>query len=180
MMSSEEVVLEVASADDAAVLANLLQLYIHDMSEFFGGQLDAAGRFGYDKLPLYWSEANRRFAFLIRSGAQLAGFAMVTRGSPASEDPNDLDMANFFVVRAHRRAEVGRRAAFLLWDRFPGRWWVRVSEGNSKGCGFWASIIAEYTSRPLVQTTLPGDRYPWRVFSFSSEGARQPGCRIAE
>ena len=163
-----EVAIQPATPADAPVLANLLELYIHDMSEFFGGELGVDGRFGYEPLPLYWSDPERRSAFLIRNGTQLVGFAMVTRGSPASQDPTDLDMANFFIVRAQRRSDVGRRAAFLVWNEFPGRWWVRVSEANTKGCQFWSKIIADYTNRPLVQSAMPGKRHPWRVFSFSN------------
>jgi predicted acetyltransferase len=143
-------------------------LYSHDLSEVFGLDLGASGRFGYEKLPLYWLEPERRFAFLIRVGAQLAGFALVTRGSPASGDPTDFDVAEFFVVRRYRRCGVGQRAAFLLWNRFPAGWIVRVAEGNRKGLLFWASVIAEYTSGTAVETTRTDGPNTWRVFSFNS------------
>jgi predicted acetyltransferase len=168
MIDSQEVVLEVATAQDAAVFSNLLELYAHDLSEVFNLELKPDGRFGYEKLPLYWSEPEHRFPFLLRCGSRLAGFALITRGSPASDDPEALDVAEFFVVRRYRRCGVGRRAAFLLWDRFPGRWIVRVSEGNHGGCHFWGGVIAEYTNGALAQDTRPGSPHAWRVFSFNS------------
>src|SRR5215813_10228182 len=140
MIGSREVVVEPAMPPDAAVLSNLLELYSHDLSAVFNLELGANGRFGYEKLALYWSEPERRFPFLIRAGTRLAGFALVTRGSPASDDPNDFDIAEFFVVRRHRRSGVGRRAAFLLWNRFAAHWIVRVSEGNQKGLRFWGNV----------------------------------------
>jgi len=130
------------------------------------------GRFGYEKLPLYWSEPEARFPFLIRVGTRLAGFALVTRGSPVSEDPNDFDVAEFFILRGHRRSGVGRRAAFLLWNRFASHWIVRVSEGNQQGLRFWANVIAEYTSGAAVETTRSGSPHAWRVFSFNSANRR--------
>lgn len=164
----EEVALEVATPSDAALLSNLLELYIHDLSEVFPAVvLGADGRFGYDKLPLYWSEPERRFPFLIRQGTRIAGFALITRGSPASDDPDVFDVAEFFVLRSHRRFGVGRRAAFLLWDRFPGQWIVRVSEGNRGGIPFWAGVIAEYTQGSFTELERPGTPYAWRVFSFA-------------
>jgi predicted acetyltransferase len=168
MIDSQEVVLEVATAYDAPVLSNLMELYAHDMSEVFALELGPDGRFGYEKLPLYWSEPEHRFPFLLRYGSRLAGFALITRGSPASDDPEDFDVAEFFVVRRYRRSGVGRRAAFLLWDRFPVRWIVRVSEGNHGGCHFWGGIIAEYTNGAVAPTTRPGSPHAWRVFSFDS------------
>jgi len=165
----QELVLDAATANDAALLSNLLELYIHDMSEVFPSiELGPDGRFGYDRLPLYWSEPERRFAFLIRCDARVAGFVLVMRGSPATEDPSVLDVAEFFVLRRYRRSGVGRRAAFLLWDRLPGRWIVRVSEGNRGALSFWRGIIAEYTRGAAAEVTRPGTPNDWRVFSFDS------------
>jgi predicted acetyltransferase len=169
MANPREVVLEAAAASDAGVLANLLELYLHDLSEAFPIiELGADGRFGYDKLPLYWSEPERRLPFLIRYGTRVAGFVLVTRGSPASDDPEVFDVAEFFVLRRHRRSGVGRRAAFLVWDRLPGRWIVRVSEGNRGAIPFWAGVIADYTSGAATEFTRAGSPNAWRVFSFES------------
>ena len=91
-----EVVLDVAVARDAALLANLLELYLHDLSEAFPQiELGADGRFGYDKLELYWSEPERRFPFVIRYGTRVVGFVLATRGSPASDDPDVIDVAEY-------------------------------------------------------------------------------------
>ena len=169
---ANEVVLEPAAPRDAAVLSNLLELYSHDLSDVFALEPGADGRFGYQKLPLYWTEPESRFPFLIRVGTRLAGFALVTRGSPASDDPYDFDIAEFFVLRRHRRSGVGRQAAFLLWNRFAARWIVRVSEGNPEALRFWANVIAEYTGGGAVETTLSGSPHAWRVFSFDSSSRR--------
>lgn len=168
MIDSHQVALVAATPRDAAMISNLLELYAYDLSEIFGLELGADGRFGYEKLPLYWSEPERRFPFLIRCGTQVVGFALVTRGSPVTDEPDDFDVTEFFVVRRHRRSGVGRRAAFLLWDHFGVHWIVRVSEGNHSGRSFWASAISEYTSGALVETTRPGSPHAWRVFSFNS------------
>jgi predicted acetyltransferase len=169
MTNPQGVVLDVAASRDAPLLANLLELYVHDLSEAFPCiELGADGRFGYDKLPLYWSEPERRFPFLIRYDTRVAGFVLVTRGSPASDDPDVFDVAEFFVIRRHRRCGVGRRAAFLVWDRLPGRWTVRVSEGNTSALPFWAGVIAEYSRGAATESRRSGSPNAWRVFSFSS------------
>jgi predicted acetyltransferase len=174
MIGSCEVTVEPAMPSDTALLSNLLELYSHDLSDVFNLELGADGRFGYEKLPLYWSESERRFAFLIRAEARVAGFALVTRGSPASGDPDDFDVAEFFILRRYRRSGVGRRAAFLLWNRFAARWIVRVSEGNQNALLFWTNVIAEYTSGTAVEATRPGTAHAWRVFMFNSANRR--GC----
>ncbi len=168
MSADQEITLEVAGASSAPLLSNLLELYVHDLSEIFAVEIGADGRFGYEYLPLYWSEPEKRFAFLIRCGRGLAGFALVTRGSPASDDPEALDLAEFFVLRSYRRSGVGRRAAFLLWNRLKGRWVVRVSEKNRAGLPFWEAIIREFTQDEFAKRDHPGKSHVFRVFSFEN------------
>ncbi|MDB4932674.1 MAG: hypothetical protein JWM10_5158 [Myxococcaceae bacterium] len=166
MTAPPEVTLDAATEADAAVLANLIELYAHDLSATFALELRPDGRYGYDALPRYWSEPDGRFAFLIRCDGQLAGFALVTRGSPGNDDPEVFDVAEFFVVRRHRRAGVGQRAAALIWNHFPVRWNVRVSEGTPGGPEFWARAIATYTDNEVIESVRPGRLHPWRVFAF--------------
>jgi predicted acetyltransferase len=170
--ASEAVRLQRATPDMAPVLRNLLELYVHDLSEVFPIELGPEGRFGYDKLPLYWAEPAVRHAFLIERGSHVAGFAFATRGSPASEDPEDLDVAEFFVLRGHRRSGVGRLAAMALWDAVPGRWVVRVSEANRAGLPFWSKVIRSYTCGDFVESARPEG---WRVFRFASTASRTAG-----
>jgi predicted acetyltransferase len=161
--------LHVATERDAALLANLLELYVHDMSEVFPGvEVGSDGRFGYHQLSHYWSEPERRFAFLIRCGGKLAGFILATRGSPVSDDPEVLDVAEFFVLRGLRRSGVGARAASLLWNCLPGCWTVRVSEKNSGAVPFWTRAIAQYAGGRATRELRPGKPNAWRVFSFES------------
>jgi predicted acetyltransferase len=168
VVGAQPVALRVATRDRARLLSNLLNLYMHDLSDTFPVEVGADGRFRYGKLPLYWSEPEKRFPFLIYSGAQLAGFALATRGSPATDDPEHLDVAEFFVLRGHRRAGVGREAAFVLWNRLPGQWVVRVSEANRAGLGFWRAVVEEYTRGAFSESQHPESPYAWQVFTFAT------------
>lgn len=170
MSVSEAVSLERATPDMAPLLRNLLELYIHDLSEVFPVEIGPDGRFGYEKLPLYWAEPAVRHAFLIKCGLRVAGFALATRGSPATEDPADLDVAEFFVLRGYRRSGVGRQAAFELWDSLPGQWVVRVSEANRGGLPFWGEVVHAYTGGACTVSVKPGSPNAWRVFAFASTG----------
>jgi predicted acetyltransferase len=98
---------------------------------------------------------------------------LVTRGSPMSDDPDVFDIAEFFVLRAHRRSGVGRRAAFLVWNRFPGRWIVRVSEANKSAVSFWTGAITEYAPGSAAEFKRDGEPHAWRVFSFDAGRRRK-------
>ena len=171
MTEATQVTLVQATRADAGVLENLLELYMHDLSVAFPIELGANGRFGYRRLGQYWAEPEGRFAFLIRYEGRLAGFALVTRGSPVAEDPDVLDVAEFFVIRGVRRSGVGKRAAHLLWQALPGDWTVRASEGNPGAVPFWARTVAEFSAGAATENTRPGSPHAWRVFSFRSEAA---------
>jgi predicted acetyltransferase len=171
---SNAVSLQRATPDMAPMLSNLLELYVHDLSDIFPVEVGPEGRFGYEKLALYWEEPAARHAFLIKHGQHVAGFVFVTRGSPASEDPEDLDVAEFFVLRGYRRSGVGRQAARALWDSMPGRWVVRVSEANPAGLPFWNEVIRSYTSGDFLETAWSGDSQRWRVFRFASTAWHKP------
>ena len=168
--------LELANEAESALLANLLELYIHDLSEAFATvRIGADGRFGYPRLSCYWSEPERRFPFLIRDAEKVLGFALAQRGSPMSEDPEVFDVAEFFVLRGERRSGVGARAAALLWDRLPGRWIVRVAEANRGGLPFWTRVIGDYAGDAATQTLRVVDPHRWHVFAFDT---RPPLARV--
>ena len=164
---SEEVTLVPATRADEVLLENLLTLYIHDMSEIVPLVPDDDGRFRYRRLPPYFSEPTH-FPFLIRRGDRTAGFAFATRGSPVSDDPAVLDVAEFFVLRGYRRFAVGRSAARLLWRRLPGEWTVHVFEGNRAGLPFWEATVREFTGGAFTAERHPDTPLPRRVFRFKS------------
>lgn len=162
-----------AGPDQAPLFGNLLELYMHDLSAVFPIELGPDGRFGYQDLPRYWQEPDRRFPFLVRADRDPLGFVLVTRGSPATDAPSDLDVAEFFVLRRFRRSGVGRHAAFALWDRLAGRWVVRVAEQNVGALRFWRTIIPEYTRGRFEERGMTASGRAWSVLTFVNAPARK-------
>jgi predicted acetyltransferase len=169
MTSASEITLDAATAAEAPLLGNLLELYVHDLSAVFSSVvLGPDGRFGYPKLPLYWSEPDRRFPFLIRCGGDVAGFALATRGSPAADDPAVFDVAEFFVLRRYRSHGVGRRAALLLWHQLPGTWTVRVAEANRGARAFWERVVTDVAGDAAKLSTHVRGHMSWQIYTFDS------------
>ena len=172
VIDSNVVSLELARPVDAEELSELLEHYVGELSALFAIEADGDGRFRYDKLPLYWTQPDRRFAFFIRSGKDRVGVALATRESATNDAPEHLDVAEFFVLPAHRGRGVGRQAASLLWDRLPGQWVVRVSQANVAALPFWRNTVRSYTGGAFSVSERPGQLGRWHVFSFRSAGAR--------
>ena len=160
--------IDAARHEDMPLLSNLLELYMHDMSEIFPLRLDGAGRFGYERLPLYATQPDSHLAFLIRHKAEIVGFALVTRGSPASADPEALDMAEFFVTRSQRRHGTGRAAAVQICTRLPGHWVIRVAQKNPAALSFWRATIAGFAPAGCTEKDHPGKTHTFRVFEFTN------------
>jgi predicted acetyltransferase len=156
-----------ATPDQQPILANLLELYIHDFSEFHDVEPGPDGRFGYMNLPLYWLEPHRH-PFLLRLNGNLAGFALVKEGSEISGNQTVWDMAEFFILRGHRRHGIGTASAHAVWRRFPGQWEVRVLKANLAAHDFWQHAITEFFGKPIRPAPIEKDGRHWHLFSFKS------------
>lgn len=163
-----------AAPDQQPILANMLELYAHDFSEFHELELGVDGRFGYPYLPLYWSDRNWR-PFLVRVGGKLAGLVLVKRGSELSGDETVWDMAEFFVVRRYRRRGIGTYVAHEVWRQVPGLWEVRVMESNHSAHLFWAHAISGFTGEAIRSGCVENGGQLWRVFAFKSKPVPQSG-----
>jgi predicted acetyltransferase len=165
-----------ATAEQQATLANLLQLYAHDFSEFHPLEIEATGRFAYPSLPLYWSEPGR-YPFLLKVGGNLAGFVFVKQGSEVSGNLTVWDMAEFFVLRGYRRRGIGTQAAHQVWRWFPGPWEVRVMQSNVAAHHFWECAISAFAGEAIHPVFAEKGGKHWKLYSFtatkSTAGARE-------
>lgn len=163
-------VLELIPAErhQESILANLLELYIHDFSEFHSCELGEDGRFGYTKLSLYWNVPGRR-PFLVRVDGKLAGFALVASGPDVSGRQRVWDMAEFFVLRQYRRRGLGTNVAHMIWKQFPGPWEVRVMRANVPAQRFWENAISKFTGDASRTLHIEREDGVWQVFSFTSK-----------
>lgn len=157
-----------ATQEQEPILANLLQLYAHDFSEFHDVELDADGRFVYKQLPLYWSEPNRH-PFLIKIDGKLGGFVLVKKGSEISGNGTVWDMAEFFVIRGYRRRGIGTQIAYEVWKRFPGTWEVRVMQSNISAHEFWTHAISTFAGKVIDPVRVEIDGECWKLFTFESK-----------
>lgn len=137
-----------ARVEDKPVIANLLQLYLYDFSEFAGWAVNDHGLFHYPRLDHYWTESERH-PFLIRVEGELAGFALVETDDEDGKKVHHL--AEFFVLRKFRRKGVGEAAARQLFDRLPGTWSVAQMDGNTAAKIFWRKVIDRYTGGTFTE-----------------------------
>jgi predicted acetyltransferase/ribosomal protein S18 acetylase RimI-like enzyme len=157
-----ELELQRVKVEDKSVLRNLLELYLHDFSEFEESDVDEHGLYCYNYLDNYWTEPGRT-AFFLRCAGKLAGFAML-RDIPEGDTTVHF-MAEFFVMRKYRRLHIGQNAAGLVFDRFPGCWRVAQETANYPAQRFWRRVIEDYTGGDYKEVKIPDWDGPVQEFT---------------
>ena len=155
----------VASREQKPIVANLLQLYVHDFSEFVECAIGQDGRFGYKNLDCYWTDP-RRYPFLIYVNGGPAGFYFVHGISFAGGTL--WDMAEFFVLRGYRRRSIGTRVAQGAFARCPGAWQVRVMESNTPAFAFWNRAVRAFAGENVTLDQTVAESRRWNRFLFIS------------
>jgi predicted acetyltransferase len=164
-----EIAIKRVNIEDKPVLRNLLELYQYDYSELVDGDMDDHGLYGYDYLDHYWTEPGRN-AFFIRCDDKLAGFAML-RDIPAEDSSVVHVLSEFFVLRRYRQRHVGKTAARLVFELFPGRWRVAQEACNYPAQRFWHRVIRAYTGGGFQKVSYPGWNGPVQEFTVPPQPA---------
>jgi predicted acetyltransferase len=146
------------------LIEGLFQFYAYDFSELEppgspAFEPEADGRFAaYAPMESYWREPSR-IPLVIRRDGRPVGFALINALSHSGL-PVERNMAEFFVMRKHRRGGVARAAVQSILSRHPGLWEIAVAERNTVARAFWPGAIA---ATPGVRdlTTLAGDGVRW-------------------
>ena len=142
-----------AAPHERRALENLMQLYIHDFSERWvdrpEGELRDDGRFPDYPLDAYWREANH-VPLLVRRSGRLVGFALLNDSSH-TDRAVDRNMAEFFIVRKHRRSGVGTAAAHTIFSRYPGQWEAAVARTNTAALSFWRGAVKQHPASEGIE-----------------------------
>lgn len=163
-MDAGEVEIALAAPDERSLIEGLFQFYAYDFSELEPADSEdfepgPDGRFPpYAWMGRYWSDPSRT-PLIIRWRGLTAGFALVNAMTHSGQ-PVEHNMAEFFVMRKHRRRGVAKAAVRAILTRLPGAWEVAAAERNHAARAFWpAAVAATPGVRDLV--TLQGDGVNW-------------------
>ncbi|OPZ83258.1 MAG: hypothetical protein BWY74_04488 [Firmicutes bacterium ADurb.Bin419] len=153
------VVLRQAELDDREILANLLEKYNYEFSQYDNRDVNKLGYYGYKYLDHYWLEDNR-WAYFIEVDGKLAGFAMVNNFPEAEDRETDFSLAEFFVMYKYRRKGVGKKAFSMVADLHKGKWQLKRHPKNKVSVYFWDKAVSEYTKGKYeLITSYPNTEY---------------------
>ena len=138
---SVDITLEAVTVEQKPILWRLLQVYLHDLSEFDGQDPDpATGEYKYSYFDHYWDRSlyppEPREPYFIHADDKLAGFAMVRH-----LDNGKTQMAEFTVLRKWRGTGLALEAAGMVFHRYPGPWDLTIHPKNERAKAFWVKAI---------------------------------------
>jgi predicted acetyltransferase len=142
------------------VVEQLIQLYLHDMTDYNPFPIGEDGRYQYDYLDRFWQHP-----YLIRADGELAGFALVIDECPITATKPCWFMAEFFVLRPYRRRGVAREAASAIVGMHPGKWHVGLIERNLPAAAFWQSFLAP---RDVEHRHVDHEGEHWLINAFAN------------
>ncbi len=151
--------LKPAETSEKEVLFRLLQYSLFEESLHDQNTMNEDALFDYPWFDLYFTEKERNAYFILEHGTdRRLGFVMIN--THMQKSPSGHSIAEFMVLPSFRRNHIGKQAALLCFEMFPGRWEVSPSFGSSQAYLFWENVIRSFTG---------GDyRYEDRIFIFDT------------
>ena len=168
-----------ATRAEAHILAHLWPLYQYDLSEYGGVPINGDGLFegasirihNYrSDLELWWNNPETLHPFLIRVHGRAAGLALIGAAPHYAPRDRDFEVIEFFLLRGFRGRGVGRSVALDLFQRFPGRWELKVLPENEPALAFWRKTIAVTSAGPFTEEISTTDDGDMVILRFETTG----------
>jgi predicted acetyltransferase len=138
------ITLEVATLDQMELVANLMEKYEYEFSQYSKSILGEDGLYGcIEWIDVYWEDENC-WPYIIRVDGRIAGFALVGNFEIGDYEL-DFIVDEFFLIYDYRNQGVGQFVVNYLLDRHKGRWGLVYTPRNLPASNFWPKVIGEYT-----------------------------------
>ena len=108
------------------------------MPEYY--KLGDDGLFHDEDYSTYWDDSGK-YPYLIFSGKEIAGFALV------EEKSSETVLAQFFVMYKFQGLGIARSAALDVFQSHSAPWVVHSLIDNPKSERFWPKVIREYSPK---------------------------------
>jgi predicted acetyltransferase len=135
--------LERITDSNASAFEALAQDYEQEFSCITGKKKSTDGTYSLDSdwnspyEGFYWMENNKVLGFCIKGS--IDGYS---------------DIMEFYIIPGARNKHIGKKLAFAIFDKYPGKWQVRQIEGAEDARKFWNNTVNEYTSSNYQESRL--------------------------
>jgi predicted acetyltransferase len=137
------------------ILANLLQLYLHDItSENFSGiEMDEKGLYPYP-IDGYFGN-DECIPYFIKLDTEIVGFVLIEKPYLVLEKENDsYCISEMFIMNKYKRKGIGKNVALQLFKKHIGKWEIGTLPNSKEVTLFWENVVSEYTHYKYTATYL--------------------------
>ena len=136
----KNITLGLATIEQKELMANLMEKYEYEFSQYTGNTMDESGLFGcYEFFETYLKD-EKNFSYIICFDGKLAGFALITE-----RDKANFSLEEFFITYNYRNQGVGQFAVNYLLEAHKGKWSLVYTPKNLPSKNFWPKVIGEFT-----------------------------------
>lgn len=152
------IILKKVEETQKEILYRLLQYSLFEESLNDQNDMNEDALFEYPWFENYFTEKDREACFIKEQGSErLLGFVMINTYMQKGSSGHSI--AEFMVLPKFRRKKIGKEAAIMCFEKYPGNWEVSPSCGSEQAYLFWKNVIDEYTGE--------NNEYEDGIFFFS-------------
>ncbi|MFK8100891.1 MAG: GNAT family N-acetyltransferase [Saprospiraceae bacterium] len=151
-----------------ATLEAMLISYFKEIDPTKIQQVATGEQLDYPYLDQYWTDKNR-FAFFILNKTNIVGFSLLNDHIICKSFLAQRAVAEFYIKKKYRNLGIGKRAALLLFQQFPGKWEVKQASDNPSAIQFWRNTIQTITRNDFIEKQLSydGEKAVIQLFTIS-------------
>jgi len=151
--------------EEKSILEEMMQVYFHEMSQYNGDLPNNDGIYDNPYLYLYWEE-DSRIPYFIMEDNEPIGFALVNDFVIDEDFKAEFSIAEFYIIQSYRKRNIGKQAAFQIFNKFQGKWEIRQEITNLDAQHFWRKIITEFTKGNFEEKEILQNDYQANVIHF--------------
>lgn len=149
---------------DKSVLANMFQLYMHDITAVLPRDLNSHGFFNYEYIDSYFTSGEGKIAYFSLINDKFAGFVMISDDFMVlTDEEKKYNMSEFFILNTYKNKGYGEIIANRIFDMYKGYWEVRPVPRSEGAKRFWERVIKKYTNNNYKESFPKPNRC---VFTF--------------
>ncbi|MDO5569143.1 MAG: GNAT family N-acetyltransferase [bacterium] len=146
--------------EEENILKRLLQLYLHDISNYFTIDFDeSSGLYLYDNLDKYFDNSNN-YAYFIKNEQSLLGFMLI------DSNDNEMIVQEIFILNQYKNKGIGKNAIYSVFNKHKGNWLIKSLPCSEPSERFWNRTIKEYTNNKYEVEHI--GKYNRAVFRFNN------------
>ena len=125
------------------ILYKMVQFALYDGSQYAYNEITNDANFKYTWFDNYFTD-NDRDAYFVKLDSKLAGIVLVNENLKILKQGKSI--AEFLILPTYRRNHLGKKVAFMVFDKYNVDIEIEPMENNEVAYKFWKRVVEDYTN----------------------------------